>query len=159
MVETNVPEGRPMPTLDEETARAFRICQLQRRRWSRIGDPLADDPVDLRLLEQLLTASRAASEIEFRQASRRCFDLHDRMATALIPKERQDVTAGQKVTLLARAEWHRKLAVQARKEADVIHAELHQRFSQQFTDYALNGGPAAMQALGITPARRRSQSG
>jgi hypothetical protein len=103
-----------MPTLDEETARAFRICQLQRRRWSRIADALADDPVDLRLLEQLLTACRAATEIEFRQASRRCFDLHDRMATALIPKEGQDVTAGQKVTLLARAEWHRKLAAQAR---------------------------------------------
>jgi hypothetical protein len=137
--------GEWMPTLDEETARAFRICQLQRRRWSRVADALADDPVDLRHLIELLTACRAATEIEFRQASRRCFDLHDRMATALIPKEGQKMTEGYRASLLARAEWHKKLARECRG-ADVVHAEMHTRLASQLTDYARNGAPGEPKA-------------
>jgi hypothetical protein len=145
--------GEWMPTLDEETARAFRICQLQRRRWSRVADALADDPVDLRHLIELLTACRAATEIEFRQASRRCFDLHDRLATALIPKEGSDVTPGQRVTLLARAEWHRKLAVQARKEAQIDHSQMHERLATQLTNYAHSDAPGEPKAQEPEPKR------
>jgi hypothetical protein len=141
-----------MPTLDEETARAFRICQLQRRRWSRIADALADDPVDLRLLEQLLMACRAATEIEYRQSSRRCFDLHDRMVSSILPREGELVTEGQRVALLARAEWHKRLARESRS-ADVVHAAMHTRLASQLTDYARNGAPTEPKAPEPEPVK------
>jgi hypothetical protein len=139
-----------MPTLNEETARAFRICQLQKRRWSLVADALADDPVNLRHLIELLAACRAATEIEFRQASRRCFDLHDRMATALIPKEGQVLSPGYKASLLQRAEWHKRLAKDARKD-DVEHAAMHERLAAQLTDYARNGAPGEPKAAAPEP--------
>jgi hypothetical protein len=141
-----------MPTLDEETARAFRICQLQKRRWSLVADALADDPVDLRHLIELLAACRAATEIEFRQASRRCFDLHDRIVSSILPREGA-VTEGQKATLLARAEWHKRLARECRKDS-VEHAAMHTRLAEQLKDYALNGAPAEPKAAAKRPIRR-----
>jgi hypothetical protein len=131
--------------LDRSIAREFRAAQLQKRRWSLVADALADDPVDLRHLVELLAACRAATEIEFRQASRRCFDLHDRLATNILPSGSEPMTEGQRVALLARAEWHKKLARECRS-ADVVHAEMHTRLAAQLTDYARNGAPTEPKA-------------
>jgi hypothetical protein len=146
-----------MPTLDESIAREFRTTQLQRRRWSRVADALVDDPVDLRHLVELLTACRAATEIEYRQASRRCFDLHDRMVSSILPRKGESVTEGQKATLLARAEWHKRLARESRKD-DIEHAAMHTRLAEQLINYARSDAPGEPKAPdpidGKKPIRR-----
>ena len=64
--------------------------------------------------------------------------MFDILTTSILPREGEDVTEGQKATLLARAEWHKKLARESRKD-DVEHAAMHTRLSQQLRDYALHG--------------------
>src|ERR1051326_2572258 len=117
---------------DAEVARQFRTAQLQRRRWARVHDAFAEDmrPKDL---DQLLTACRAATEIEYRQSSRKMFDVLDKLASDLLPREGETMTEGQKAQLLSRAEWHRKLANEARKD-DVKHAAMHTRLAEQLSD-------------------------
>jgi hypothetical protein len=136
----HLPNGRPMPTLDEETARSFRTAQLQRRRWARVYDAFAKEPIRHEHVEQLMTAARAATEIEYRQSSRRLFILFDRLTTELLREG--DVTGdGYKARLLSRAQWHSKLADQSRREGDLQHAEFHQRLYSQLRDYAAHGTP------------------
>jgi hypothetical protein len=138
--------------LDRSIAREFRCAQLQKRRWGLVANALADDPVDLRHLVELLAACRAATEIEFRQASRRCFDLHDRMATDILPSGSEPMTEGQRMALLARAEWHKKLARECRS-ADVVHAAMHTRLAAQLTDYARDRAPSEPKAEAPEPVK------
>lgn len=66
------------------------------------------------------------------------------------------MTEGQKAQILSRAEWHRKLAVQARKDAEIDHAAMHTRLADQLRDYALQGPPAEqLKAPESEPAKWR----
>src|SRR5690348_6265459 len=131
-------------SFDAEVARQFRTAQLQRRRWQRVHNAFAD--MHPRDLEQLLTACRAATEIEYRQSARRMFDVLDRLAADLLPKEGEIMTEGQKAQLLSRAEWHRHLADQARKDTEIDHAAMHTRLAEQLRDYACHGAAAEPKA-------------
>jgi hypothetical protein len=142
--------------LDQEVARSFREAQLNRKRWARMAEALElcdDIPAPV---AQLCLACRAASELFYRSQSRRLFDTLDRLTTDIIPGEGDNVTDGQKVTLLARAEWHRKLATQARKDAELLldHAAMHERLSSQLRDLALHGAPGEQPAPAKKVIRR-----
>jgi hypothetical protein len=138
-----------MPTLEEETSRAIRTAQLQRRRWRRIGEELQQYHIP-DIIRQIARAAGAASELEYRQSARRLFSMFDLLTTEILPREGQDVTEGQKATLLARAEWHRKLARESRSD-DVEHAAMHARLAEQLRDYALNGAPGGPKAAEPAP--------
>ena len=134
-----------MSTLDQAIAREFRTAQLQRRRWGRVWDAFAKEPMRLEQVEQMLTACRAASELEYRQSARRLFHVLDLMTSDILPWE-EEVTEAQKLTLLSRAEWHKKLARESRPD-DVKHAEMHERVSAQLREYALRGAPVELKAV------------
>jgi hypothetical protein len=138
-----------MPTLDEEIARSFRTAQLQRRRWQRVYDAFAKEPMRLEYCEQVLIACMASTEIEYREASRRCFDMHDRLATALLRECEGMTQAHRKETLLARAEFHDRLKEQALREGKndphaIEHARHHSVLAAQLRDYARHGIPAGL---------------
>src|ERR1041385_874080 len=113
-----------------EVARSFREATLNRIRWRLMAEELErhDDIPDT--VVQLCLACRAVTELFYRAQSRRAFLMFDVLTTDILPKEGEAVTDGQRMTLLAKAEWHRKLAAQARKEGGIDHAAMHQRLAE-----------------------------
>jgi hypothetical protein len=130
-VDGNVPEGRPMTTLDEAIAREFSRARLQKRRWQRVLDELgAHHGPDKNDLITMVKAFGAASAIEYRQSKRRLFDVLDLMTSAILPSEGTKMTSGERAKLLSRINYHDRLAKDAlEKEGDAVHADTHRHIS------------------------------